>query len=120
LLAEALNVADLADLIGDRSLPVASVGKVSHDRTLEVADALLASTPAGADAEPDLRALTEQVDEASQRWVRQPDQKPSTAVVLPALLQSARVAARVSTAGARAAGSHVFARTEPLRLAAAR
>lgn len=92
-LAEVLDVADLAELTGDQSLPVASVTRAGHPDIDRVAAAMKRTTlPAGEPAPAAvLRGL---VDQAWKLWHQSATERTAVAAVLPGLLDDARRSAR--------------------------
>ncbi|GAA2195017.1 helix-turn-helix domain-containing protein [Micromonospora lupini] len=92
-LAEVLDIADLAELTGDQSLPVASVTRAGHPAVDSVAAAMQRTTVTAGEPTPAgvLRGL---VDQAWTLWHRSSTERTAVAAVLPGLLDDARRSAR--------------------------
>ncbi|GGM23625.1 helix-turn-helix domain-containing protein [Micromonospora yangpuensis] len=108
-LAEVLDIADLAALTGDQSLPVASVTRAGHPDVGRVAAAMQRTVvPAG---DPTSAAvLRGLVDQAWRLWHRSTTERTAVAAVLPGLLDEARRSARRLTGLERRSASVELAR----------
>lgn len=93
-LAEVLEVADLADLTGEQRLSVASYTKAGHELLPAVSAALADYAVGGPDESQAVGELEAQVRQAWTLWHGSRRQRTAVAVVLPALIASARTAAR--------------------------
>ncbi|MEU5781825.1 helix-turn-helix domain-containing protein [Micromonospora lupini] len=92
-LAEVLDIADLAELTGDQSLPVASVTRAGHPAVDSVAAAMQRTTVTAGEPTP-VDVLRGLVDQAWTLWHRSSTERTAVAAVLPGLLDDARRSAR--------------------------
>lgn len=94
-LAEVLDVADLADLTGEQRLSASSYTKAGHESLPAVSAALADYAVLGGDSPPpSVAELDAQVRQAWTLWHGARRQRTAVAVVLPALITSARTAVR--------------------------
>ncbi|TDD81450.1 helix-turn-helix transcriptional regulator [Actinomadura rubrisoli] len=94
-LAEALDVEDLADLVGDQRLSRAAFTKHAHESLGVVRDALASYPVAIGDAPVPADVLAGRVEQAWKLWHTTKHERSAVAGRLPRLLTDARVAARV-------------------------
>lgn len=95
-IAEALELRDLSELVGDMSLPIGTTRRASHPVVPDIRQAI-EDVPlvVSADPAPDVDDLTRRTAAAWRTWHTSPAPRTDAGAVLPALLRDAQRAVRV-------------------------
>lgn len=110
-IADALQISDLVELIGDDRLSSATFGKTAHEQ-LPVIERALASYPVlGGDDEIDVAGLAARVAQAWELWHGTRRHRTAVATVLPSLLVDARNTARRADDTQRPTAQRALAQT---------
>ncbi len=110
-LAQVLNIADLADLVGDERITTATFGKASHPSLPAIADELARHPLRPVDGPADVPVLTARVEQAWGLWHGSRSHRSVIATLLPDLLREARATVLRSAGHDRRKASVALAQT---------